>query len=293
MEQIQRTQNTKLGIFLLIAGLALFCVGETIVKILANDYEITQIVWARYVFHGLVTVLIFLRFGFVKLTKPTRPWLHMLRSALMLIATTLYFSALRFLPLADAVAIHFIAPILITAFSIPILKEKVGPRRWAAIFVGFVGTIIIIRPGTVGMHWAALLPLGTAICYAVYQILTRIASRTDSTQTNLFWTSAFGILATSFCVPFFWTPPSATGWSMMIALGGIYGLGHYLLIRGLEIAPASRLAPFIYTQIIWATILGFAIFNQLPDQLTILGVCIVIGSGLYIWRRETKLTYES
>ena len=193
MEQIQRTQNTKFGIFLLIAGLALFCVGETIVKILANDYEITQIVWARYVFHGLVTVLIFLRFGFVKLTKPTRPWLHMLRSALMLIATTLYFSALRFLPLADAVAIHFIAPILITAFSIPILKEKVGPRRWAAIFVGFVGTIIIIRPGTVGMHWAALLPLGTAICYAVYQILTRIASRTDSTQTNLFWTSAFGI----------------------------------------------------------------------------------------------------
>lgn len=293
MEQIQRTQNTKLGVFLLIVGLALFCVGETIVKILANDYEITQIVWARYVFHGLVTLLFFARFGFVNLAKPARPWLHLLRSALMLVATTLYFVALRFLPLADAVAIHFISPILITAFSIPILKEKVGPRRWAAIFIGFVGTIIIIRPGVVGIHWAVFLPLGTAICYAVYQILTRIASRTDSTQTNLFWTSAFGILATSLCVPFFWTPPSVIDWGMMIALGSIYGLGHYLLIRGLEIAPASRLAPFIYTQIIWATILGFLIFNQLPDQLTILGVCIVIGSGLYIWRRETKLSHQS
>ena len=110
MEQIQRTQNTKLGIFLLIAGLALFCVGETIVKILANDYEITQIVWARYVFHGLVTLLFFARFGFVTLANSALPWLHLLRSALLLVAPTLYFVAFLFLPLAAAVSIHFISP---------------------------------------------------------------------------------------------------------------------------------------------------------------------------------------
>ncbi|MBT5051266.1 MAG: DMT family transporter [Rhodospirillaceae bacterium] len=287
MTPIERPQNVRLGIMLMMAGLLLFTAGEAIVKTLARDYDIAQIVWARYVFHALITFAIFSRVNPIRQARTPRPGLHLTRSALMLVATTLFFTSLRYLPLADAVAINFIAPLLVTALSIPMLKEQVGIRRWSAIFVGFAGVLVIIRPGMGVMHWAAILPLITAVCYAFYQILTRIATRTDDTQTSLFWTSLFGVVVTSVLVPFFWITPSAIEWVMMVALGGVYGLGHYLLIRGLEVAPASMLSPFLYTQIIWATLFGLVIFDQFPDGMTLLGVAIVIGSGLYIWRRET------
>jgi drug/metabolite transporter (DMT)-like permease len=287
MSQIERPQNIRLGIGLLMIAVALFTVGEAIVKTLAHDYDITQIVWARYIFHALVTYTIFSRVNVFRLARTTRPGLHIARSALMLAATTLFFTSLRYLALADAIAISFVGPLLVTALSIPMLKEQVGIRRWMAIFVGFGGVLVIIRPGMGVMHWAAILPLCTAVCYAFYQILTRMASRTDDTQTSLFWMSAFGVVVSSIAVPFFWTTPGLIEWVLMAALGTVYGLGHYLLIRGLEIAPASKLSPFLYTQIIWATLLGLIFFDQFPDGPTLIGGAIVIASGLYIWRRES------
>ena len=289
---IERTQNIRLGILLMMSSLVLFTVGEVLVKFLIREHDVTQVVWARYTFHALVTAMFLFRTGIVQQARTSRLGLHLTRSALMLVATTLFFLALRYLPLADAVAINFIAPILVTAFSIPILKEQVGIRRWIAIFVGFCGVLIIIRPGLGVMHWAAILPLGTATGYAFYQVLTRVASKTESTNTSLFWTSVFGVLVSSAFVPFFWTQPSATAWIMMIALGTVYGLGHYLLIRGLEIAPASMLSPFFYTQIVWATLFGFIFFGNFPDIPTLIGLTVVMASGLYIWRRETLLTKE-
>lgn len=289
MIPIDRPQNVRRGIVLMITGIALFTTGEAIVKALARDYEITQIVWARYVFHTLVTLALFsARVGIVRLVRSRRPWLHVTRSALMLVATMLFFTALRYLPLADAVAINFIAPLLVTALSIPMLKEQVGIRRWIAILVGFGGAMIIIRPGMGVMHWAAFLPLGTAACYAFYQILTRIAARSDDAQTSLFWTSAFGAIVTTLFVPFFWTAPGAVDWGLMVVLGAIYGFGHYLVIRGLEVAPASMLSPFMYTQMIWATVYGLLIWGQFPDTATLSGVAVVIASGLYVWWRETR-----
>jgi drug/metabolite transporter (DMT)-like permease len=285
MSQIERPQNIRLGIGLLLIAVALFTIGEAIVKSLAHDYDITQIVWARYIFHALVTYTVFSRVNVFRLARTTRPGLHIARSALMLAATTLFFTSLRYLALADAIAISFVGPLLVTALSIPILKEQVGIRRWMAILVGFGGVLFIIRPGMGVMHWAAVLPLCTAVCYAFYQILTRIASRSDDTQTSLFWMSAFGVVVSSIAVPFFWTMPGPIEWVMMAALGTVYGLGHYLLIRGLEIAPASKLSPFLYTQIIWATLLGLVVFDQFPDGPTLIGGAIVIGSGLYIWWR--------
>jgi len=287
MSQIERPQNIRLGIGLVLTAVALFTVGEAIVKSLARDYDIAQIVWARYVFHALVTYTLFSRVNVLRLARTTRPGLHLARSALMLAATTLFFSALRFLALADAIAISFVGPLLVTALSIPMLKEQVGIRRWMAIFVGFGGVLVIIRPGMGVMHWAAILPLSTAVCYAFYQILTRMASRSDETQTSLFWMSAFGVVVSTIAVPFFWTTPGPVAWALMAALGTVYGLGHYLLIRGLEIAPASKLSPFLYTQIVWATFMGFLVFDQLPDGPTLTGAAIVIGSGLYIWHRES------
>jgi drug/metabolite transporter (DMT)-like permease len=281
-------QNVRLGIGLVCCGVVLFAVGEAFVKVLVPKHDVPQIVWARYVFHAAVFFVLFPTAGIARQLRTTRPLLHVARSLLMLLATTLFFTALRYLPLADAVAINFAAPLLVTALSIPLLGEKVGWRRWCAIVVGFLGVLLIIRPGLGVMHWAAVLPLGTAVCYSLYQVLTRIAARTDNVQTSLFWTSAVGVLVSSCIVPFFWTTPTLASWGWMIALGAVYGVGHYLLIRGLEIAQASVVSPFIYTQIVWAAALGYLFFGDLPDGFTVTGVCIVIGSGLYIWRRESR-----
>lgn len=285
---IDRPQNARLGILLMISGIAMFALGEAMVKTLARDHAIAQIVWARYTFHAIVFLAIFHRAGILRQMRTTRPWLQLTRSVLLLIATSCFFVALRYLPLADAVAINLVAPLLVTAFSIPILGERVGPRRWAAIVVGFVGALIIIRPGFGTLHWAVFMPLGTAVSYALYQILTRIAARTDAAHTSLFWTSAIGVLATSALVPFFWTAPSATGWALMVATGVSFGFGHYLLILGLERAAASVLSPFIYTQIVWAAALGIVVFGQYPDAATVAGAAVVIASGLYAWGRERR-----
>lgn len=288
MDVAARVQNPRLGIALMCAGLAFFGFGEACVKTLAKDYEILQVVWARYTFHALVFLLIFSRSGIVSQMRTSRPFLHLARSVVLMLGTITFFTALIYLSLPEAVAINFAAPLLVTALSIPFLGEKVGRRRWAAIFVGFLGVLVIIRPGLGVMHWAAFLPLLTAIFYACYQIMTRIAGRTEDTRTSLFWTSAVGVTVMSCIVPFFWKTPNAQAWIIMVATGALFGFGHYLLIRAFEITPVSTLSPFHYTQIIWVTIISIIVFDQTPDEFSILGTTIVIASGLYIWRRETR-----
>jgi len=288
MDVAARVQNPRLGIALMCAGLAFFGFGEACVKTLAKDYEILQVVWARYTFHALVFLLIFSRSGIVSQMRTSRPFLHLARSVVLMLGTITFFTALIYLSLPEAVAINFAAPLLVTALSIPFLGEKVGRRRWAAIFVGFLGVLVIIRPGLGVMHWAAFLPLLTAIFYACYQIMTRIAGRTEDTRTSLFWTSAVGVTVMSCIVPFFWKTPDAQAWIIMVATGALFGFGHYLLIRAFEITPVSTLSPFHYTQIIWVTIISIIVFDQTPDEFSILGTTIVIASGLYIWRRETR-----
>ena len=289
-EPAASARDIRVGILLVLGGTALFGCGESVVKLLARHYDTAQIVWGRYVFHAIVFMTLFARGGIATQMRTARPWLQLSRSAILLLGTLLFFSALRYLPLADAVAINFFAPLLVTAFSIPILGERVGIRRWIAILVGFAGVMVIIRPGLGVMHWAAALPLGTAVCYALYQVLTRIAGRTDHARTSLFWSAALGTVVMSFLVPFRWTAPDAAGWVMMAATGCLFGLGHYLLIKGLERAPASVLSPFIYSQLIWATALGLLVFGDFPDFYTVLGALIVTGSGLYVWHRETRRT---
>ena len=281
-------RDIRIGIVLVVCGTALFGCGESVVKLLARHYDTAQIVWGRYVFHAIVFLAIFARTGIADQMRTSRPWLQFSRSAILLLGTLLFFSALRYLALADAVAINFFAPLLVTAFSIPMLKEQVGIRRWIAILVGFAGVMVIIRPGLGVMHWAAILPLGTAVCYALYQVLTRMAGRTDHARTSLLWSAAVGTVVMSIVVPFRWTAPDLAGWAMMAATGCLFGLGHYLLIKGLERAPASVLSPFIYTQLIWAISLGFLVFGDFPDGFSILGALIVTGSGLYVWHRETR-----
>jgi drug/metabolite transporter (DMT)-like permease len=212
------------------------------------------------------------------------------RSTLLLGSTALNFFALRYLQLDEALAILFSTPFLVALLCGPLLGEWVGWRRWTAIGVGFLGVLLVARPGFGGLHPAALLSLGSAVCYAFYSISTRVLARSDSSETTLFYSNLVGAVAMLPVIPFVWTAPeSAFVVALMVLIGGLGSGGHYLLIRGHRLAPASALAPFIYTQLIWTTTLGFLVFGDVPHRWTIVGGLIVVSSGLYLLNRERKV----
>ena len=249
-----------------------------------------QVVWARY-FGAFLLALIFLN----PITKPkmmttTRPFMQIGRSALLLGSTALNFFALRYLQLDEALAILFSTPFLVALLCVPLLGEWVGWRRWTAISVGFLGVLLVARPGLGGLHPAALLSLGSAVCYALYVISTRVLARSDSTETTLFYSNLVGAVAMLPVIPLVWTTPNnAFVVALMVLIGALGSGGHYLLIRGHRLAPASTLAPFIYTQMVWTTALGFLVFGDVPHRWTIVGGLIVVSSGLYLLNRERKV----
>ena len=273
------------GIPWMLATMVLFAGINATAKYLTEFYPVPQVVWARYAFHLLAVILLLgRRLPAVMATRRLR--LHLGRSVLLLLTTNLYFSGLYFLALADATAMMFVAPLLVTALSIPLLGETVGWRRWAGVAVGFAGALIIIRPGMGVMQTAILLPLVAATVHAVYQIATRSLGRTDSALTIIAYTPLVGALVASAVAPFFWTAPDAKGWALMVLLGVLGGIGHFALIKAFKAAPASVVAPFGYTHLIWATAFGFVIWGDLPNLATVSGAAVIVASGIYIFHRE-------
>jgi drug/metabolite transporter (DMT)-like permease len=271
-------------------AVATFACLDATGKYLLRYMDPLQIVWARY-FGAFLLALIFLN----PITRPkmmttSRPFMQIGRSALLLGSTALNFFALRYLQLDEALAILFSTPFLVALLCGPLLGEWVGWRRWAAISVGFLGVLLVARPGFGGLHPAALLSFGSAICYALYVISTRVLARTDSSETTLFYSNLVGAVAMLPIIPFVWTKPdSAFVVALMVLIGALGSGGHYLLICGHRLAPASTLAPFIYTQMVWTTTLGFLVFGQVPHRWTIIGGLVVIASGLYLLNRERKV----
>ena len=192
------------------------------------------------------------------------------------------------MPLADAYTITFTAPLLVTVFSIPWLGERVGWRRWSAVLAGFAGVLIVLRPGLGATHWALALPLIAALGFALYQILTRKVSAVpgESPLAMLFYLACVGTAIMTVLVPFFWQEVAPVDWLAMTAMGALGGLGHLILIRALTIAPASLLAPFVYSQIVWALVLGYLVFGDVPDRWMLVGCCVIVASGLYVFYRE-------
>ena len=285
----QRRQRL-IGIALMCGAVATFACLDATGKYLLRYMDPLQIVWARY-FGAFVLALIFLN----PITKPkmmttSRPFMQIGRSALLLLSTALNFFALRYLQLDEALAILFSTPFLVALLCGPLLGEWVGWRRWTAISVGFLGVLLVARPGFGGLHPAALLSLGSAVCYALYVISTRVLARTDSNETTLFYSNLVGAVAMLPVIPFVWTTPnSAFVIALMVLIGAFGSGGHYLLICGHRLAPASTLAPFIYTQMVWTTTLGFLVFGQVPHRWTIIGGLVVVLSGLYLLNRERKV----
>jgi len=249
--------------------------------------DVLEVVWARYTFGFLLALAWPNPINRPGLMRTTRPGLQIGRSALLLGSTALNFFALKFLQLDQALTIVFATPFLVAALAGPVLGEWVGPRRWAAIGVGFLGVLVVTRPGFNAIHPAAALSAGGALCYALYSLATRILARTDSTETTLFYTNLIGVIVMTPIVGLVWTTPdSLLIGLLMLAAGALASLGHYLLIFAHRLAPASVLSPFIYSQLAWTVALGFFVFGDVPNRWTLAGAGIVIASGLYLLHRE-------
>jgi drug/metabolite transporter (DMT)-like permease len=273
------------GILLICVAVMLFASHDAVSKYLAGFYPIVMVVWARYVVHTLLMLVVFVPRSGLLVIRTKRPALQAAR-ALCLIGCSLLFTAgLHFLPLAEATAVNFLAPLLVTALSVPLLKEQVSRAQWAAVICGFVGVLIIIRPGGALFTPAVLFPLGSAFCFGFYQLITRRLAETDSPTTSNFLTGLINSLLMSAALPFFWQTPQFGHALLMIALGACGMGGHLLMTQSFRHAAPAMLAPFSYLQIVFAGLIGMLFFGHTPDSGAMLGILVICVSGLAAaWR---------
>lgn len=262
---------------------------DALAKFLALQVPIIMVLWGRYFFH---TVITFSAYGIktrsLKFLRARRPGLQFIRAGSLFGATFFMYQALTRMPLGDAAAIQFLAPVLVTALSGLFLGEHVGPRRWAAVACGFIGVLLVARPGSGILGWTALLPLATAVLLAIYMMLTRIIRNQDDPAATTFYSTALGALILSILVIFNWQVLTDLQWGLMIAMGATGAAGHYMLVKAFHMAEASVLAPFTYAQLLAAIVLGLLLFGDIPSPWTLSGAAVVISSGLYVWYRETR-----
>ena len=275
------------GMLVCLAALALFAGQDAFTKILARDYAVPQFLLVRFwAFAVFATVFAALRCGLRPALRSARPVLQLVRCTVLVVEIGLFAFALRYLGLAEIHALSATFPLIATALAGPVLGEPVGWRRRAAVAVGFAGALIIIRPGAGVMHGAALVALAAAAMFASYNIMTRLVSRSDRFETSLLYLAWVGAIGTT---PFglaAWRPPDAAAWAMMGMLAASGIAGHLLFIKALELTPASLLQPLNYSLLVWATLIGFLVFGELPDAWTVTGAAVIVGSGLYAMFRE-------
>ena len=275
------------GIALMCGAFLLFTCLDTSAKVLSQDLDTLQIVWARFVGHAVLVLLVIMPRKGTRVFATSNLRLQLARSVLLVMSTMLNFTAVSYLPLTTTASIFFTAPLLVAALSVPLLGEFVGWRRWSAIAVGFVGVLVIIRPGAADVHWAVGLCLANALVAALYNLATRkLAARDHSATTSLYSPLVGAVVLLPF-LPYVWSPPETVlHWVLLCLLGVFGGVGHWLVIIAHRYAGASVLAPFTYSAILWMTASGYLVFGDLPDKWTIVGAAIVVASGLYVFHRE-------
>jgi drug/metabolite transporter (DMT)-like permease len=271
------------GILYMCVACALFPVMNGIVKLLAETYPPTEIVWFRIVVHlALVAVVFTPRMG-LDLFRTGRIGLQVVSSVAMLLSTLFFFSAVKYVGVADAIAVSFVAPLAVVFLAWPLLGERITTTRVIAVVIGFAGVLVVIRPGSSVFQWASVLLLGSALCYALYQIVIRRLAATDQPATSIFYSVLLGAILLSFAVPFIWqTPASWKDWGLLLSLGALGGLGHYCVAKALTHASANLIAPLNYTQMIGSVIVGYLMFAEVPDAYTWLGTSLIIGAGLLV-----------
>jgi S-adenosylmethionine uptake transporter len=284
------------GILLMVAGMLLLPGIDAIAKGLSGSISAGQVAWSRFFFQSLFLLPFVLRAGGLRVGR--RLWVHAARGFLIALATLLFFASLGALPLADAISIFFVEPFILTLLSALLLGERIGWRRLLAVAVGFCGALIIIRPSYAVFGLTALLPMGAALSFAFYVVLTRWLVREGSAVTMQFYAGIFGMLTMTAALGVGWETgfevlspvwPSAGEWALLATLGVIATSGHMLIVLAIRRVGASMVAPFQYLEIISATLLGFVFFGDFPDAATWLGVSIIIASGIFVFLRERQL----
>lgn len=276
------------GIAMMLAGIAGFAVMDATIKWLTADYPVPQVIALRSWFGLPILILLAMREGGLAALQTGRPLVHVGRYGLVMLLSLSFFWALSSMKLVDAVAIAFAAPIIITALSVPLLREPVGLRRWIAIGIGFCGVLIMLRPGMGVFQWAAMSALGSAVFYALLMITTRAFKKTESTASLMLYPQLGISLTGIVMVYFFWVTPTLFDLALFACAGFFGSIGVLCLTHAFRLAPAATIAPFEYTALLWATLLGYLLWGELPDGITLLGASIVIASGLYIIFRETR-----
>lgn len=271
----------------MVLTMLMFVSMDTCAKYLVSIYPTMQVVWSRYTFQ-VVILLVVLAPKLPTVIRTQSLKFQLFRSLFLLGATLCFFTGLGTIQVAEASSIMFTAPLMLTAAAPFILKEKVGIRRWLSILVGFIGALIIIRPGQGALDVGAFWVLGAAACYACYQLSTRALSGQDSVLTTLFYSALLGAVIMSFIVPSYFVMFEPKDLAIAALLGTFGTLGHFCMIKAFTHAEASKVAPYSYTNLIWATLIGFALFGTLPDVWTYIGAGIIIVSGIYIIHRERK-----
>jgi drug/metabolite transporter (DMT)-like permease len=285
---VKPADRPALGIVLMLGALFLFVMMDSAIKATVQSLPVLQVLWARFLFHMLIVSAALRLVGRRLPPRTGAPRLQVVRSLCLAAANLFFTAALVHVPLAECVAIGFVSPLMVTLLAARMLKERVGWQRWTGILVGFAGVLVIIRPGAGVTHPAALYVVATAAVFAVYSVLTRRLAGIDDAFTTIFHTGVAATIVTSFVVPFVWVWPTATEWALLILLGMLGGLGHFLLILAYQRAQASVLAPFAYTQIVWATLAGFVLFGELPDAVALAGALVVAAGGLFVLWAETR-----
>jgi drug/metabolite transporter (DMT)-like permease len=277
------------GILLMLGFATFMPICDSIAKYLSTDYATIEVVWARYVFHFLCMLpLLWWRERHLTWRWPGQFGLQLLRGTTLVTSTLLFFAAIAQMPLADALALMYVFPLVVTTLSPWLLKERVGIHRWSAVLVGFIGICIILRPGSGAMQISALLALTSGLVLGLYCIVTRRLSGNAPPLLTLTYTSLIGALVMTLIVPFHWTMPTLSDWLLMLAMGGAAALGHICMILAFDYAEASLLAPLAYTEMVAATFIGYLLFADFPDVWVWSGIVIVVASGIYISIRETQ-----
>ena len=286
-----KPENRTAGIMWMLATMVCFITLDATMKYSLQSYSLVEVTWARF-FFATVTAIIFCGRDTAKLLVARSPKTQALRSVLLMTTTTLFGAGIAYVALPTGTVIMFMSPIFVTILSNLVLGEHVGIRRWSSIVIGFVGALIVIRiweTGFSGLNAGVLFLLGAALANACYQIATR-QLRHEMPLTTLLYTAAAGTIVLSFALPFHWSQPSLSGWMILVVCGVAGGVGHLCLIKAFQVAPASVVAPFAYSSLVWATAFGFLIWRDIPQWTTLLGAALIIGSGLYIFVRERNTT---
>jgi drug/metabolite transporter (DMT)-like permease len=281
-----RTDRPFRGIALILASTIFLGCSDVTAKYLSATLPSIEIAWIRFLLFSLIMVPAMLPGSRLFALRTDRPGLQVMRGIALLSSSLFFISGLRFLPIAEASATGFIAPLFVTALSIAFLGEKVGVRRWLATIAGLIGVLIILRPGSSAFHPAAFFPIVSALAWAGTLIMTRMLSGRERAITTMTWSAITGVCVISALVPFVWVTPSWHDILFGILIGVASTAGQWIVVLAFRYADASVLAPFSYTQLVWVSVLGYFVFGEIPDIWTIAGAGVIVCSGLYTAHRE-------